>query len=214
MWTRRLHASYVAAFLSSATSLVLKRTGVAAFSSSAMTFRHAASSSNRHSHYHYHHNLHLIAARQTTASAILDIRNIISKQQMSFFGDQSEGLGGIQRIDKTAMAEIIEDVANSSREESGYVVIDVRGHDEVQYTGKLDDVVVTLPLPYIAQGALTMEEEEFQDAFGFEKPQLDETLVFTCKAGIRSYQAAQLAKMAGYSNILDYMGGSNEWFSS
>jgi hypothetical protein len=23
-----------------------------------------------------------------------------------------------------------------------------------------------------------------------------------------------LAKMAGYSNILDYMGGSNEWFSS
>ena len=185
---------------------------MAAFSSSAMTFRHAASSSNRHSHYHHH--LHLIAARQTTASAILDSRTIISKQQMSFFGDQSEGLGGIQRIDKTAMAEIIEDVANSSREESGYVVIDVRGHDEVQYTGKLDDVVVTLPLPYIAQGALTMEEEEFQDAFGFEKPQLDETLVFTCKAGIRSYQAAQLAKMAGYSNILDYMGGSNEWFSS
>jgi rhodanese-related sulfurtransferase len=186
---------------------------VAAFSSSSsMMFRQAASPSSRH----HHHHVHLIAARQTNASSILDRRNIIFTQQMmmSFFGDQSEGSGGIQRIDKTAMAEIIEDVVNSSREESGYIIIDVRGHDEVQYTGKLDDVVVTLPLPYIAQGALAMEEEEFQDAFGFEKPQLDETLVFTCKAGIRSYQAAQLAKMAGYSNILDYMGGSNEWFSS
>ncbi len=130
---------------------------------------------------------------------------------MSFFGGETEG--GIQRIDRTAMAEIIEDVANSSREESGYIIIDVRGHDEVQFTGKLDDVVETLPLPYIAQGALAMEDEDFQDAFGFEKPQFDETLVFTCKAGIRSSQAAQLAKMAGYSNILDYMGGSNEWFS-
>lgn len=129
---------------------------------------------------------------------------------MSFFGDSAEG---IQRIDRKAMTEIVEDVSNSSREESGYVVIDVRGHDEVQYTGKLNDVVETLPLPYIAQGALVMEEEDFKESFGFDKPALDETIVFTCKAGIRSQQAGQLAKMAGYSNILDYMGGSNEWFS-
>ena len=133
------------------------------------------------------------------------------KQNMSFFGGQAEG--GIPRIDRAAMAEIIEDVANSSREESGYVVIDVRGHDEIEYTGKLSDVVVTLPLPYIAQGALAMDEEDFKEAFGFDKPRLDETLVFSCKAGIRSQQAGQLAKMAGYSDILDYMGGSNEWFS-
>lgn len=130
---------------------------------------------------------------------------------MSFFGGPAEG--GITRIDRTAMLEIIEDVSNSSREESGYVIIDVRGHDEVQYTGKLDDVVETLPLPYIAQGALAMEFEDFKETFGFEKPGLDETLVFTCKAGIRSQQAGQLAQMGGYTDILDYMGGSNEWFS-
>lgn len=111
------------------------------------------------------------------------------------------------------MAEIIDDVANSSREESGYVIIDVRGHDEVQSTGKLNDVAETLPLPYIAEGALTMEEDDFEEAFGFSKPGLDETIVFTCKAGIRSQHAGQLAKMAGYSDILDYMGGANEWFS-
>lgn len=128
---------------------------------------------------------------------------------MSFFGGAEEG---IPRIDKAAMTEIIEDVVNSSREESGYVIIDVRGQDEIQYTGKLDDVVETLPLPYIAQGALAMDEEDFKEQFGFDKPALDETLVFTCKAGIRSQQAGQLAKMAGYSDIVDYMGGSNDWF--
>ena len=130
---------------------------------------------------------------------------------MSSFGGPAEG--GIARIDRNAMAEIIDDVANSSREESGYVIIDVRGHDEVQNTGKLNDVVETLPLPYIAEGALAMEEDDFEEAFGFSKPGLDETIVFTCKAGIRSQHAGQLAKMAGYSDILDYMGGANEWFS-
>lgn len=135
-------------------------------------------------------------------------RNPITQQQMSFFGGQSEG---VQRIDRTTMTEIIEDVVNNN--ESGYIIIDVRGHDEIQQTGKLNDVVETLPLPYIAQGAFAMEEDDFQEAFGFEKPGIDETLVFTCKAGIRSQQACQLAKMAGYSSIIDYAGGANEWFS-
>jgi len=131
-------------------------------------------------------------------------------RQMSFFGGASEG---IPRINKEAMTEIIDDVSSTSREESGYVIIDVRGQDEIAYTGKLNECVETLPLPYIAQGALAMEDEDFKAEFGFDKPGLDETLVFTCKAGIRSQQAGQLAKMAGYTDILDYMGGSNEWFS-
>lgn len=101
----------------------------------------------------------------------------------------------------------------SSREDSGYCVIDVRGQDEVAFTGKLSEAVNTLPLPMIAEGALVMDEEDFQDAFGFEKPSFDETIVFTCKAGIRSQHAAQLAKMAGYTDLVDYKGGSDEWFS-
>ena len=131
--------------------------------------------------------------------------------QMSFFGGPAEG--AIQRIDRAAMTEIIDDVANSSRDESGYVVIDVRGEDEIRATGKLNDCVETLPLPYIAEGALAMDEDDFEERFGFVKPALDETIVFSCKAGIRSQHAGQFAKMAGYSDILDYMGGSDEWFS-
>jgi len=58
-----------------------------------------------------------------------------------------------------------------------------------------------------------MVEDDFKAQFGFDKPQLDETLVFTCKAGIRAEKAANLAVVEGYSNIVVYTGGSDEWFS-
>ena len=150
--------------------------------------------------------------QQLWSKRINNSKPTLTQRSMSFFGSSPEG-SGTPRINKDAMIEIIEDVSNSSREESGYVIIDVRGHDEVQMTGKLADVVETLPLPLIAEGALIMDDDEFQEKYGFEKPRLDETIVFTCKAGVRSASAAQLARMAGYTDILDYMGGSNEWFS-
>ena len=99
-------------------------------------------------------------------------------------------------IPKTQQTEIIEDVENSSRQESGYIIMDVRNMDEIAQTGKLSPCVESLPLPYIAQmNAFGMSAEDFEEQFGFEKPELDETLVFSCKAGIRSMQAAQLAAM-------------------
>jgi Rhodanese-related sulfurtransferase len=89
----------------------------------------------------------------------------------------------------------------------------VRNEDEIAYTGKLSDCVETLPLPLIAQmGAFNMSEEDFEDSFGFAKPQKDETIVFTCKAGIRSMHAAQYAAMNGYSNLINYTGGAMDWF--
>jgi len=36
--------------------------------------------------------------------------------------------------------------------------------------------------------------------------------VFSCKAGIRSQQAAQFAAMSGYKDMVNYMGGADEWF--
>ena len=187
MWCRRLQRSrFLAAVVATAASSST-RTQTAAFTSPA--FHRLQSCSRPHQ---------------------IDIRNNnLTQQKMSF----SVGDEPLQRINKEAMTEIIEDVANSSREEAGYVIIDVRGQDEIGYTGKLDDVVETLPLPYIAEGALTMDEDDFKDKFGFDKPSLDETIVFSCAAGIRSVHAAKFAQMAGYTNIVDYMGGAHEWFS-
>ena len=144
--------------------------------------------------------------RHYSASVIAGVprfREVTSRNMNSFgFGDDDS----VPRIPREAMEEIIEDVANGGREDSGYVIIDVRGHDEVASTGKLDEVVHTLPLPYIAEGALSMDEDDFEEQFGFVKPSLDETIVFTCKAGIRSASAAKLAQMAGYTDLLDYAG--------
>jgi rhodanese-related sulfurtransferase len=127
------------------------------------------------------------------------------------------GSGGdlpkIQQIGKDEMKQIIEDYENGGRDDSGYLVLDVRGEDEVMMTGKVSPGVITLPLPLImAKNVFAMDEEDFEDLCGFEKPQLDETLVFTCAAGIRSQQAAIFAAQAGYGNLVNYMGGAKEWF--
>lgn len=111
------------------------------------------------------------------------------------------------------MSSIIAKVAELGREETGYVIIDVRNQEEIIATGKLDPVVETLPLPLIGN-AMQMEEEDFLEQFGFDKPQLDETVVFTCKAGIRSMQASQFAAMCGYGKLVNYRGGADEWFGS
>jgi rhodanese-related sulfurtransferase len=141
-----------------------------------------------------------------SASAAQSTTSISTRRYMS-------ARESVTQVGKEAFNEILEDIENSSREESGYVIIDVRNRDEIAGTGKLADVVETLPLPLIAQmGAFSMEEDDFEEAFGFAKPALDETLVFTCKAGIRSMQAAQLASMAGYTNLVNYTGGSMDWF--
>jgi len=111
------------------------------------------------------------------------------------------------------MSEIITDAEESEGTDSKYTIIDVRNVDEINYTGKLSPVVHTLPLPYIAQyNVFGMEDDEFEEQFGFDKPGLDKTIVFTCKAGIRSMHAAQFAAMAGYTDIINYSGGSDEWF--
>ncbi|KAL7470288.1 hypothetical protein ACHAXS_010518 [Conticribra weissflogii] len=206
------------AIVASAGSGVLARshaTSVACFSSAAFAPSTLTGSSSQWApscRRHFAVHSPVGATQQNAKCPSFSKRTGVFKMNMSFFGGISSE-GGLQRIDKEAMMEIIEDIANSSREECGYVVIDVRGYDEIEYTGKLHEVVETLPLPYIAEGALTMDDEDFEEQFGFEKPRFDETIVFSCKAGIRSVSAAQLAKMAGYTDVMDYMGGSNDWFS-
>lgn len=117
-------------------------------------------------------------------------------------------------IGRAQMEEIIEDFEESGREVSQYCVIDVRTEDEVHATGKLGEHVFTLPIQVIMQAKVfEMEPADFEEFCGFTKPTMDETLVFTCAAGIRSVYACQFAAQAGYSKIVSYAGGANEWFS-
>jgi rhodanese-related sulfurtransferase len=120
---------------------------------------------------------------------------------------------GITDITKEDMEEVLEDFEQGGREDSGYVVIDVRGVAEVATTGQLSPSTWTLPLPEITEGCFLLSEEQFQEKYGFEKPAMDETLVFSCAAGIRARKAAEQALGVGYTKVVVYGGGANEWFA-
>ena len=60
--------------------------------------------------------------------------------------------------------------------------------------------------------ALFLPADEFEDVFGFEKPEKDgREVVFYCKAGIRSSSAARLAKEAGWKKVGEYPGSYMDW---
>lgn len=119
-----------------------------------------------------------------------------------------------RNIGKEEMKEILAKYEEGGREGSRMVVIDVRTEPEVQSTGKLSPSVETLPVQLILQrDVFKLDEDDFEELCGFPKPQPDETIVFSCAAGIRSVYACQAASMAGLSNIVNYMGGAHEWFS-
>ena len=61
---------------------------------------------------------------------------------------------------------------------------------------------------------IKMEEEEFFEEFGFEKPNPEMDCVFVCKAGVRSRLAQQHARERyEFKSALNYLGGADEWFS-
>jgi hypothetical protein len=88
----------------------------------------------------------------------------------------SGGEPQLQNIAKEEMEEIVEDYEQGGREESGYVILDVRQPGEIEYTGKLSPNTLTLPLQELAQyNAFALEEDEFEEIFGFDKPTPDES---------------------------------------
>lgn len=60
-------------------------------------------------------------------------------------------------------------------------------------------------------GALDLSEEDFEDAFGFEKPFKDLELVFYCLGGVRSTAAEELAHSFGYNKRANYVGSWEDW---
>ena len=85
---------------------------------------------------------------------------------------------------------------------------------EVAMSGKVSPNTHTLPLSIVqSQMVFEMDEDEFEIVCGFPKPTPDETLVFSCAAGIRSKTACAYAAQGGYMKLVNYMGGAYEWFA-
>ena len=113
------------------------------------------------------------------------------------------------------MEQILKDFEEKGRKESGYCVIEVRSPMEVYQTGKLSPSIPTLPVEFIVYDKVfECDDEDFEDIAKFEKPSPDETLVFTCAAGIRSMSSCLAAAEAGYTKLVNYRGGAYDWFAN
>lgn len=98
--------------------------------------------------------------------------------------------------DKPALIYTYEDVKKViDSHDPNVVLVDVREPDELSN----GSIPTAINIPYgSSPGALGLDEESFEDAFGFPKPSVDKTLVFFCLAGIRSAQSEVLAATFGY----------------
>ncbi|KAF9036458.1 endoplasmic reticulum protein [Hymenopellis radicata] len=90
---------------------------------------------------------------------------------------------------------------------NGYI-IDVREPDEVAQ-GMIASAV-NVPLTVLDK-ALLMKDAEFQEKFGFKKPNKNQEVIFYCRSGMRSSTASDLAERAGYQNVLNYKGSWIDW---
>ncbi|KAF2849456.1 Rhodanese-like protein [Plenodomus tracheiphilus IPT5] len=91
---------------------------------------------------------------------------------------------------------------------SSRLLVDVREPHEY----KANTIPTAINIPVASQpDALLLDEEDFAERFGFQKPPLGKEVVFFCKAGVRSSAAAAFAKQAGYTNVGEYRGSWLDW---
>lgn len=87
--------------------------------------------------------------------------------------------------------------------------IDVREPLELQTTGKIPGAI-NIPITSAVQ-SFHINEADFEDMYGFERPSRDTTLLFYCKAGVRAKSAAGLARHAGWESVGEYPGSWLDW---
>lgn len=96
----------------------------------------------------------------------------------------------------------------SSSPSADTILIDVR--EPAEYKGGFIPGAINIPISS-QPDAMFLPEDEFEDRFGFSKPDKDKELVFYCKAGVRSSAAAQLAQQHGYEKVSEYRGSWLDW---
>ncbi|EKM51392.1 uncharacterized protein PHACADRAFT_68897, partial [Phanerochaete carnosa HHB-10118-sp] len=89
------------------------------------------------------------------------------------------------------------------------VIVDVREPAEL-----LEGHIPTahnLPLTHVLAGGFALDAPAFEAQFGWAKPRKDQEVIIYCKKGKRSSIAADSAKKAGYTNIVEYRGSWLDW---
>ncbi|KAI0799113.1 Rhodanese-like domain-containing protein [Xylaria sp. FL0064] len=88
-------------------------------------------------------------------------------------------------------------------------LIDVREPSELSSTGRIPGAL-NIPIT-TSPDSFHIAPEEFEDRFGFARPEKDDEVVFYCKAGVRSRAAAGIAREAGWKDVGEFPGSWVEW---
>lgn len=98
----------------------------------------------------------------------------------------------------------------TSKPKPKVTIIDVREPGEVAQTGRIPG---SLNVPMTsAPDSFHVSEDEFEDRFGFARPDpADGEVLFYCKAGVRSRAAAGIARDAGWTKVGEYPGSWLDW---
>ncbi|KAM9316628.1 thiosulfate:glutathione sulfurtransferase [Gastrophryne carolinensis] len=91
----------------------------------------------------------------------------------------------------------------------GVVHIDVREPWEIKEYGIIKGSV-NIPLGDLAS-ALQLSAKAFEEKYHKKLPEKNNTLVFSCLAGIRSGKALEVAAKLGYNRVHHYVGGFEDW---
>ncbi|KAI1734373.1 Rhodanese-like domain-containing protein [Xylaria scruposa] len=97
----------------------------------------------------------------------------------------------------------------SSQDPPKPTLIDVREPSELQSTGKIPGAV-NIPIT-TSPDSFHISASEFEERYGYDRPEKDAEVVFYCKAGVRSRAAAGIAREAGWTNVGEYPGSWIEW---
>lgn len=91
------------------------------------------------------------------------------------------------------------------------IIVDVR--EPVEFKDGSIPGAINVPFKS-SPGAFGLSAEEFEDNFGFEKPDKNKELIFYCLAGVRSTAAEELANTFGYKHRGNYVGSYEDWLSN
>ena len=94
--------------------------------------------------------------------------------------------------------------------ENSTLLIDVREPSELQETGVLPSSI-NIPLNDLENILKNTDGKEFLSKYGKNKPTSNTPIIFSCRSGVRSAKAANIAINLGFINVSNFEGGWLEW---
>lgn len=91
------------------------------------------------------------------------------------------------------------------------LLVDVREPNELQETGQIP-TSINIPLSQVASElSPNTDPKAFKAKYGRDLPNKNTELIFHCRTGKRSQNAAEIAKSLGYEKSKNYLGSWMEW---